>query len=107
MEVRITVGGKSYTFSDSVTNLCPSSTSLRNGEVHRDMGTKKPVKVCNHKKPVLRRNPVAKKHSVMNAIKRKFRPGFGGTQIDKYSRFLFPFLYTMFLAIYFVCYLLL
>lgn len=105
MEIRICMGGKSYIFTDSLDNvLGTSKAGNKNGKIYKHNGPKRPIKTCNHSKPILR-----KKHekdgdrkSFMEKIKKRLHYTVDGNKIDRYSRFLFPFCYSLFLTIYFV-----
>ena len=105
MEIRICMGAKSYIFTDSLDNvLGTSKVGNKNGKIYKHNGPKRPIKTCNHSKPILR-----KKHekdgdrkTFMEKIKKRFHYTVDGNKIDRYSRFLFPFCYSLFLTIYFV-----
>lgn len=103
MEVKIQIGNTAYTFSDSLSNIATEGNiKTKNGEMYRS-SPRKPVKTCNHSKPILRRclKKDGKKTSIKHFFKKPFSPGEGENKIDKYSRFFFPFTYGVFLLVYF------
>lgn len=103
MEVKIQIGNTAYTFSDSLSNLAPDKNiKTKNGEMYRS-SPRKPVKTCDHTKPMLRRysKKNGKKTSITHFFKKPFNTGEGENKIDKYSRFFFPFSYCVFLSVYF------
>ena len=101
MEIRICMGGKSYVFTDSIDNVIGSSKGRKNGTILKYNSTKRPIKTCNHKKPIFRRKK-ENEGTLMEKIKKTFGCTLDGNQIDRYSRFIFPFCYSLFLTIYFV-----
>ena len=102
MEIRICMGGKSYIFTDSIDNVLGTSKSNKNGKIYKHNGLKRPVKTCNHTKPIFRKKKEGEKKSIMEKIKTTLGYTVDGNQIDRYSRFMFPFCYSLFLTIYFV-----
>ena len=102
MEIRISMGGKSYVFTDTLDNAFNISMGNKNGKLYKHSGRKNTFRTCNHSKPVLRRGQKSNKKSLLEKIKTTLGYTVEGNQIDRYSRFLFPFCYSLFLAIYFV-----
>ena len=76
--------------------------SLLPSKIYKHNGPKRPIKTCNHSKPILRKNKDSDRKSIMEKIKRSLHYTVEGNKIDRYSRFLFPFCYSLFLTIYFV-----
>lgn len=102
MEIRISMGGKSYVFTDTLNNAFNISKGNKNGKLYKHSGLKNTVRTCNHSRPVLRRRQSSDKKSLLEKIKTTLGYTVEGNQIDRYSRFLFPFSYSLFLAIYFM-----
>jgi hypothetical protein len=102
MEVKIQIGNTAYTFTDSLSNLASKGdTKQKNGEMFRS-SPRKPVQTCDHSKPILRRySKKENKKTITHFFKKPFATGEGENQIDKYSRFFFPFSYGVFLLVYF------
>ena len=101
MEIRISMGGKSYVFIDTLDNAFNSSKRNKKGKLYKVNGLKKAVRTCNHTRPVFRTNTSNEKKSLLEKIKKTLGYTVQGNQIDRYSRFLFPFCYSLFLTIYF------
>ena len=102
MEIRICMGGKSYIFTDSIDNVIGASKGNKNGKIFKNNGPKRPIKTCNHSKPIFRKKKDSERRSLMAKIKNPFGYTMDGNQIDRYSRYIFPFCYSLFLTIYFV-----
>ena len=102
MEIRICMGGKSYIFTDSIDNALGTLKGNKNGKIYKHSGPKRPIKTCNHTKPIFRKNKYGDRKSLMEKIKTTLGYNVDGNKIDRYSRFLFPFCYSLFLTIYFV-----
>lgn len=107
MEIRISMGGKSYVFTDTLDNAFRgfggSSKGNKNGRLYKDSGIKNSViKTVNHSKPVYRKRQNNDKRSLLQRIRTSFSYNVEGNRIDRSARFLFPFCYLLFLAIYFV-----
>lgn len=96
------MGGKSYVFTDTIDNAFSHSRQNQNGKLYKHSGLKNVVRTCNHTRPVFRNRNKSEGKSLMQKIKTKFSYSVEGNQIDRYSRFLFPFGYSFFLIIYFV-----
>jgi len=107
MEVKIQIGNTAYTFKDSLTNLTSAGKEkenkpAKNGEMFK-MSPKKPVKTCDHTKPILAR-PIEDEdnsHPIIKLLKKPFVAEEGENKIDKCARFFFPGGYGLFLLIYF------
>lgn len=102
MEIRISMGGKSYIFTDTLDNAFSSSRGNKKGKLYKHSRLKNIVRTCNHSRPVYRKRKDSEKKSLLEKIKRTLGYTVDGNQIDRYSRFLFPFCYSLFLLIYFV-----
>lgn len=108
MEIRISMGGKSYVFTDTLDNAFrgvsgSSSKGNKNGRLYKDSGIKNSViKTVNHTKPVYRKRQNNDKRSLLQRIRTSFSYNVEGNRIDRSARYLFPFCYLLFLAVYFV-----
>ena len=102
MEIRISMGGKSYIFTDTLDNAFNTSKEDKRGELYKFNEMKKTFRTCNHTRPVFRKRTSTEKKSLLEKIKKTIGYTIEGNQIDRNSRFLFPFCYLLFLIIYFV-----
>lgn len=96
------MGGKSYIFTDTLDNAFSSANGNKNGKLYKHSGLRNAVRTCNHSRPVFRKRKSSEKKSLLKKIKTTLGYTVEGNQIDRYSRFLFPFCYALFLTIYFV-----
>ncbi|XP_048578840.1 gamma-aminobutyric acid receptor alpha-like isoform X2 [Nematostella vectensis] len=103
MQVRIQIGKTAYSFTDSISTLSSTGTNKPvNGDIIRTT-PKKPIRTCNHSRPMLRKvTKSGRKDAVVAFFKRHFRGQEWENWIDKCSRLLFPFFYGVFLLVYFV-----
>ena len=103
MEVKISVGGKSYTFRDTfglddpVDHIKDPTCTV----INCVQPEKSAVKTLNHCKPSLKKARRNNGH-VVHRLKKSFKAKEGENQIDIYSRGVFPLSYSAFLVIYFV-----
>ena len=102
MEIRISMGGKSYILTDTLDNAFNTSKENKRSQLYKFNETKKTFRTCNHTRPVLRKRTSTEKKSLLEKIKKTIGYTIEGNQIDRNSRFLFPFCYLLFLIIYFV-----
>ena len=102
MEIRISMGGKSYIFTDTLDNAFNTSKEDKRGQLYKFNEMKKTFRTCNHTRPVFRKRTSTEKKSLLEKIKETIGYTIEGNQIDRNSRFLFPFCYLLFLIIYFV-----
>lgn len=102
MEIRISMGGKSYIFTDTLYNAFNTSKEDKRGQLYKFNEMKKTFRTCNHTRPVFRKRTSTEKKSLLEKIKKTIGYTIEGNQIDRNSRFLFPFCYLLFLIIYFV-----
>ncbi|XP_068711339.1 gamma-aminobutyric acid receptor subunit beta-like [Montipora foliosa] len=102
MEIRISMGGKSYLFTDTLDSAFSGSKECKNGTFYKHNGVKKYIRTCNHSKPVYRKKQNSEKRSLLKKLKTSLCRTVEGNQIDRCARLLFPFSYSLFLAIYFV-----
>ncbi|XP_020903217.1 gamma-aminobutyric acid receptor subunit beta-like [Exaiptasia diaphana] len=105
MEVKIQIGSTAYTFKDSLSNLTSAGKenekSPKNGEMYKT-SPRKPVKTCDHSKPILPRCVEPDNtHPIIRFLKKPFTTEEGENKIDNFARFFFPFSYGMFLLVYF------